>query len=165
MGLKIVLVNPPYPHECHQHPPYIPLGIAYLGAVLMKSGFEASVVDAQMAMLSTKQIGERIAEIDPHVVGVTSTTLTYKSALRVAKMAKEAVPKCTTVIGGCHVTFWDQNVFQDSPDIDIIVRREGELTFVELLKKSRIMSPSAMYWEFRTEMKTERSIEIPIDLI
>ena len=135
MALKVVLVNPPYPPECHQHPPYIPLGLAYLGAVLMKSGFDVSAIDAQTAMLSSKQVGERIAEIKPDIVGVTSTTLTYKPALRVARMAKEAYPECTIVVGGCHVTFWDQNVFQDSPHVDIIVRREGERTFQDLLKK------------------------------
>ncbi len=131
----MVLVNPPYPPECHQHPPYIPLGLAYLGAVVMKSGFEVSVIDAQMAMLSSKQVGEKIAEIEPDLVGVTSTTLTYKPALRVAKMTKEAYPDCKIAIGGCHVTFWDQNVFRDSPDVDIIVRREGERTVQEFLKK------------------------------
>jgi radical SAM superfamily enzyme YgiQ (UPF0313 family) len=68
-------------------------------------------------------------------VGITSTTLTYKSALEVAKTAKAACPKCITVVGGCHVTFWDKNALQESPNLDIVARREGEQTLLELIKK------------------------------
>lgn len=135
LTIQVVLVNPPYPPACYQHPPSLPLGLAYLGAVLMEGGVEVNVLDAQILRLDNRQIEDRIAEIKPDIVGVTSTTLTYKSALEVAKIAKGACPKCITVVGGCHVTFWDKNALQESPSLDIVVRREGERTFLELTKK------------------------------
>ena len=33
------------------------------------------------------------------------------------------------MIGGSHVSFWDENALNESPAIDVIVRREGENTF------------------------------------
>ena len=135
MTIHVMLVNPPYPPACYKHPPSIPLGLAYLGAVLRENSIEVSILDAQVLKLSSSQIQEKIAQINPEIVGVTSTTLTYKSALEVAKAAKAACPKCTTIIGGCHVTFWDENAFKESPYIDIIVRREGEQTLLELARK------------------------------
>ncbi len=135
MTIRVVLVNPPYPPACYQHPSSIPLGLAYLGAVLKEGGVEVNVLDAQALRLNNRQIEDRIAEIKPDIVGITSTTLTYKSALEVAKIAKEACPKCITIVGGCHVTFWDENALQESPSLDIVVRREGEHTLLELTKK------------------------------
>ena len=47
MSLKITLVNPPYPKAAHQHPPFIPLGLGYLGAVCEKAGYDVNVIDCQ----------------------------------------------------------------------------------------------------------------------
>ncbi|MGD0646042.1 MAG: hypothetical protein ABSA75_14145, partial [Candidatus Bathyarchaeia archaeon] len=44
MKTRITLVNPPYPVGSHQHPPFMPLGIGYLGAVLYKNHFEVNVI-------------------------------------------------------------------------------------------------------------------------
>jgi radical SAM superfamily enzyme YgiQ (UPF0313 family) len=133
--MNITLVNPPYPPNAHAHPPFIPLGIGYLGAVCEKNGYNVNVIDCQAEKLSLDAFRKRVAQTDADVVGMTSTTLTYKSALKVASIAKEVLPQCTTILGGCHATFWDENALKECPSIDIIVRREGELTFLELLQK------------------------------
>ncbi len=49
--------------------------------------------------------------------------------------AKEEHPNAVTMIGGSHVSFWDENALNECPSIDVIVRREGELTFLELLQR------------------------------
>ena len=83
MKTRITLVNPPYPAGSHQHPPFMPLGIGYLGAVLYKNHFEVNVIDCQAQKISHQQFREEIAKYKPDIVGVTCTTLTYKSALKV----------------------------------------------------------------------------------
>ncbi|MBT0158899.1 radical SAM protein [Candidatus Bathyarchaeota archaeon A05DMB-2] len=138
--MKITLVNPPYPSNAHSHPPFIPLGIAYLGAVCEKAGHEVTVIDCQAERLSFDAFRKRVAQTNAEVVGMTSTTLTYKSALENARIAKEELPNCTTVLGGCHATFWDENALNECPSLDIIVRREGEITFIELLEKLKSKS-------------------------
>ena len=131
----ITLVNPPYPVGSHQHPPFMPLGIGYLGAVLYKNHFEVNVIDCQAQKITRKQFKEEIAKIKPDIVGVTSTTLTYKSALKIVMIAKKVWPDCITVIGGSHVTFWDDKALQEEPALDIVVRREGEETMLELAQR------------------------------
>ena len=133
--MKVTLVNPPYPKNAHWHPAFIPLGIGYLGAVCEKAGHEVSVIDCQAEKLDFDTFRTRIAQTGADVVGMTSTTLTYKSALENARIAKEVLPTCTTVLGGCHATFWDENSLKECPSLDVVVRGEGELTFVELLEK------------------------------
>ena len=141
MKLHVTLVNPPYPMGAHQHPPFIPLGIGYLAAVLEKAGYPVDVIDCQALKLTPEQFRAELSKRNPDVVGMTSTTLTYKSAAEMAKIAKEVNPKCTTMIGGSHVSFWDENALKEYPQFDIIVRKEGENTIVELMERIEAGKP------------------------
>jgi anaerobic magnesium-protoporphyrin IX monomethyl ester cyclase len=57
------------------------------------------------------------------------------SALKSARVAKEAVPDAKVVIGGSHVTFMDRETLAEEPATDIVVRGEGEETLLELVKQ------------------------------
>jgi len=137
MDVNVTLVNPPYPKRVHQHPPLIPLGIAYLGAVLEKNGYPVDVIDCQAQKLTHSDFEHEIDKNQPKVVGVTSTTLTYKSALKIAEIAKQVHPDCVTILGGCHATFWDEKALEECPQLDIIARKEGEYTLLEIVNKLR----------------------------
>lgn len=136
--MKITLVNPPYPPHVHSHPPFIPLGLAYLGAVAQKEGHEVNVIDCQAEHLTYDLFRQRISQVNPDVIGVTATTLLYKSAMQLINIAKEVHPQAVTILGGSHGTFWDENALKEYPSLDVVVRREGEVTFVELLRKLQI---------------------------
>jgi anaerobic magnesium-protoporphyrin IX monomethyl ester cyclase len=135
MNTLITLVNPPYPPGAHQHPPFIPLGLGYLAAVLEKNQFKVDIIDCQALKLTYDQFKTEISNRKPDIVGMTSTTLTYKSALQIGKIAKEVHPDCLTILGGPHVTFWDENALQESPTLDVIARKEGENTLLELAQR------------------------------
>ena len=135
MRIQVTLVNPPYPIGSHLHPPFLPLGLGYLAAVLEKNDYAVDVIDCQALKLSLEQFRGEIGKRQPTVIGITSTTLTYKSALQIAQIAKQVHPNCMTIIGGPHVTFWDDKALQEAPQLDIIVRKEGEITFLELIKR------------------------------
>jgi radical SAM superfamily enzyme YgiQ (UPF0313 family) len=67
------------------------------------------------------------------VVGITSVTPFIDSTLLVARVAKETCPNAPVVLGGPHATFMDSQILSECPDVDFIVRGEGEETFIELL--------------------------------
>jgi radical SAM superfamily enzyme YgiQ (UPF0313 family) len=138
MRTHVTLVNPPYPSGSHQHPPFTPLGLGYLAAVLEKNQYEVDVIDCQVLKLSFEEFRSEIGKRQPNIVGITSTTLTYKSALRIAKIAKEVCPNCTTLLGGSHVTFWDDKALQECSCLDVVVRKEGENTLLELVQKLKV---------------------------
>ena len=133
--MKISLINPPYPPSVHSHPPFIPLGLAYLGAVAEKAGHQVTIIDCQAEKLTYEAFSARIAQTSSDVIGVTATTLLYKSAMKLITIAKQAHPQAITMLGGSHGTFWDENALNEYPSLDIVVRREGEQTFIELLEK------------------------------
>jgi radical SAM superfamily enzyme YgiQ (UPF0313 family) len=119
----------------HSHPAFIPLGLGYLGAVAEREGHEVTVIDCQAERLTYDAFRARISQGSPDVIGVTATTLLYKSAMKLIDIAKEAQPQAVTILGGSHGTFWDENALKEYPSLDMVVRREGEITFIELLKK------------------------------
>jgi anaerobic magnesium-protoporphyrin IX monomethyl ester cyclase len=109
--------------------------LGYLAAVLEKNKYKVDVIDCQALGLSYQGFKTEIGKRKPNIVGITSTTLTYKSGLRIARTAKEAFPKCLTLMGGPHVTFWDENALQECPELDVVVRKEGENTLLELVQR------------------------------
>jgi radical SAM superfamily enzyme YgiQ (UPF0313 family) len=135
MKPHVTLVNPPAPSGSTGHLPFALLGLGYLAAVLEKNQYEVDVIDCQVLKLSYEEFRSELGKRQPNIVGITSTTLTYKSGLQIAKIAKEVCPSCLTVMGGPHVTFWDDKALQECPSLDVIVRREGEYTLLELVQK------------------------------
>jgi anaerobic magnesium-protoporphyrin IX monomethyl ester cyclase len=135
MKPHVTLVNPPYPSGSAGHLPCGALGLGYLAAVLEKNQYEVDVIDCPAFNLSYEEFRSELGKRKPDIVGITSTTLTYKSALRIAKIAKETYPKCLTILGGVHATFWDKEALQECPYLDVVVRREGENTLLELVQR------------------------------
>jgi anaerobic magnesium-protoporphyrin IX monomethyl ester cyclase len=135
MRMHITLVNPPYPIGSHLHAPFLPLGLSYLAAVLEKNNYEVDVVDCQALKISYDEVKSELSKRQPTIIGLTSTTLTYKSALQIIKIAKEVCPNSITLLGGSHVTFWDDHALEECPELDIAVRKEGEFTMLELVQK------------------------------
>lgn len=97
--MKITLVNPPYPLHVHSHPPFIPLGLAYLGAVAERAGHEVNIIDCQAEKLLYDGFRQRISQLKSDVIGVTATTLLYKSAMQLIDIAKDVQPQAVTLLG------------------------------------------------------------------
>jgi radical SAM superfamily enzyme YgiQ (UPF0313 family) len=111
------------------------LGLAYLGAVAEKAGHQVTVIDCQGERLTYDSFRQRIAGVPSDVIGVTSTTLLYNSAKTIMETARVVHPNAVTMIGGSHVSFWDENALNETKALDVIVRKEGENTFLELLQR------------------------------
>jgi radical SAM superfamily enzyme YgiQ (UPF0313 family) len=135
MKPRVTLVNPPAPSGSTGHLPFALLGLGYLGAILEKHQYEVDVIDCQVLKLSYEDFRSEISKRKPDIVGLTCTTLTYNSALKLARIAKEELPECLIFMGGPHVTFWDDKALQECSALDVIVRREGEYTLLELVQK------------------------------
>jgi anaerobic magnesium-protoporphyrin IX monomethyl ester cyclase len=128
---NVTLVNPPYPQGAPQSI-FIPLGIAYLAAVLEKEGYGVNVIDCQVLKPTHQELESRLTEYQPDVIGVTTSTLTYEPAVQVTKMAKKILPNSVALLGGPHVTVMDKETLDEVPEVDIVIRSEGEQTILEL---------------------------------
>jgi anaerobic magnesium-protoporphyrin IX monomethyl ester cyclase len=135
MKPRVTFVNPPYPTQPYQHTPFPPLGLGYLAAVLENNNYEVDVIDCQASKFSYEDFRRELGKRKSDIVGITATTRLYNSALKVAEIAKEVHPDCLTILGGSHATFWDEEALNECPQLDVIVRREGEYTLLELVQR------------------------------
>jgi anaerobic magnesium-protoporphyrin IX monomethyl ester cyclase len=127
--MKVALLSPPVFHQKTFSPP---LGLAYLTAFLREKGHKVSVLDG--FNLDYGEIVSRTMAFGPEVIGITCNTQTRHEAFRLAKLLKDKMPGICIVAGGPHVSALPNQVLANYPQIDFLVRGEGELTFDHLLK-------------------------------
>jgi radical SAM superfamily enzyme YgiQ (UPF0313 family) len=134
------------------------MGLAYLASVARDAGHEVTIYDAEHARdgdtLPWEEAALRfdvwlealrdsshplwleaervIAEAEPDLVGISVLSVKTQSAGRIAGIAKRIAPHAPVVVGGDHPTVWPEKMLQN-PDIDLVVRHEGEAAFAELL--------------------------------
>jgi len=109
-----------------------PLGLLYIGAVLEKAGVDVEIVPADVLKLDWGGIRRKIEADQPDIVGVTSTTENRFQSFRLVKVAREAAPGAVTVMGGPHASMAAEDTLAHIPELDIVVRGEGEMTMIDL---------------------------------
>lgn len=100
-----------------------PLSLAYIASVLRESGHSPRIVDSNLTQLPDMD--------DFDIVGITSLTSTYSSALKLASRAKASGKP--VVLGGYHASFMDEEALSTGL-VDYVVRGEGEYVMLELVK-------------------------------
>jgi radical SAM superfamily enzyme YgiQ (UPF0313 family) len=117
------------------------MGLGYLAAVLEQNGYEVEVIDCQASKLNYDGYRKEIAKKPRDIVGLTAATRLYNSALQLIQITKEVHPNCLTLIGGPHVTFWDDKALKECPQLDVVFRREAEYSLLEFVQKVEAGEP------------------------
>ncbi len=124
---KVTLVNPPqftgYPQP--------PMGLILLAGVLESRGYPVKIVDANLLGLKPEEIVPLLDDTD--VLGLTAMTPTVSRAIDIAREVKAARPELPVIMGGPHATLLPAETMAAAPEVDIIVRGEGEESLVNLL--------------------------------
>jgi len=124
--MKTILLNPPF--EVQVAPP---LGLAQIYAVLKKYGKDVDVVDAYD--WSFQQICSFVKKQQPDMVGMPCTTPARFEVLDTAFLIKKVNPDIKIVLGGPHPTLMSQQILENYPFVDLIVRNEGEYILLNLI--------------------------------
>ncbi len=90
-----------------------------------------------------------IIQFKPNLVGISCLTPGRHQVLSVAALAKKLRPGCKTVLGGIHPTLMWQQLMQEYPVVDFIVRGEGEVTLDDLVKGKRFSKIDGLVWRKR----------------
>jgi radical SAM superfamily enzyme YgiQ (UPF0313 family) len=157
--VKILLIDPPFKRFTGFVNFYFPTGLAYLAAVLKNAGYKVSIFDVDAVQKGTdidfsdeyrrlelyrqglnddghivwQDIYNVLQDFDPDLVGITAMTTKFGSVLKTAQVVKKYKPECKVIVGGPHPTFLPEQTLK-SKAIDIVVRGEGERTFLNLIK-------------------------------
>lgn len=129
--MRVLFIVPPYPIEEY---PALATGSVYLASVLRDQGHSVKVLDLLISEPNPEKVSRAVEEQDPDLVGITSVTMTFPMATRIASWAKEAKSSTIVALGGPHVTFVPERSLMECPEADLIVRGEAEETILELVE-------------------------------
>jgi len=129
----VVLINPP--ESSNKYETFLnitapPLGLAYIAAVLEKNGISVRIIDAPALKMSSQEVVGELKKEYPSLIGITCTTPMMPHASELMRRIREEGIEAPIVCGGNHPTFCDEDTLRSGADI--VVRGEGEITFLEL---------------------------------
>ena len=156
--MKILLIDPPFYRLIGYYNRYFPISLAFLAGVLQKEGHEVLIYDADCNVSPSKmelsyledsyslyleslkddnhtvwrEIRKTIGDFNPDLIGITVWTTFVASAFKIASICKSL--NKLVVMGGPHITVKPKEVMEICPDVDFLVKGEGEQTFLELVK-------------------------------
>jgi len=142
--LRILFIEPPkeewFVMGEYLPPPY---GIIQLAAYLEREAkdVDIKVLDCNAQHIDWKDLEKHIESVKPDIVASSSlaTCNTYVVA-RTLQTAKKVDSNILTVTGGQHFTATAQESLEEFPEIDAIVRGEGEQTITELASNAHNQS-------------------------
>lgn len=136
--LDVLLVQPPLPKPMYDYSGSLiispPLGLGYIASTLMQGGLSVDIIDMAVLNMGFDDFKLELMRKDPKIVGISAETLTSKNALKIAGLVKDLDEEKWTVLGGPHATFKDEETLRN-PNVDVVVRREGEITMLDLAKQ------------------------------
>lgn len=129
----VLLVQPPYPGLCFETT-NIPLGLAWISAVLKKEGFTTYGYDLQVEGMDLDKLGRKIEEIQPDIIGLQfHGQVSFNYSMNVLKYIKKQFPSKTVVVGGQQATFRPIPIIVEG-GADYLVQGEGEYVFPMLAR-------------------------------
>jgi len=134
----VLLINPPYVTLTsrigvgHQ----VPLGLLMGGGALIDAGFSVRLLDAEVQHLSIAEVVAHVRHLRPRVVmtGHAGSTPAHPTCMEMFRALKHHFPDLITIYGGPYPTYHAREILATHPEVDIIVRGEGEATAVALLR-------------------------------
>ncbi|MHC4181888.1 MAG: B12-binding domain-containing radical SAM protein [Planctomycetota bacterium] len=119
----------------------LPLGLLSLASFIKERGYQPVFIDLCLFSIIRgnssdyfRQMAQKILSYSPHVLGFGVMCSNMATALLIAEECKKLAPKIPIIFGGPEVCFEEVEVLKTFKQVDIIVRGEGEITLVEVLK-------------------------------
>ena len=107
----------------------IPIGLEYIAAYIEDAAEQVNIVDME---LDRRKFQDCLNFYRPDLVGISLSATEHNETLSLAKVAKKN--GATTVVGGYHPTSVP-DLMLSYPQIDVVIRGEGEQTMRELVEQ------------------------------
>ncbi|MFC1558372.1 B12-binding domain-containing radical SAM protein [candidate division KSB1 bacterium] len=137
----MILINPGYDRMrklgafSKYVPISVPLGIGYLAGYLVKNDKTVKILDDGIIPVTDELLDEYVKEIEkPYIFGVSCLTASIARGHKIAEILKKKFPDCIIIFGGIHPTVLPGETLEN-PNIDIVVKSEGEEILNELYSK------------------------------
>ncbi|MBK8255745.1 MAG: radical SAM protein [Polyangiaceae bacterium] len=121
----------PY-YDCYES-----LGMGYVAAALRKAGARVSIIDGTIDPWTTDEILERTLAANPVLVGFSILWEGYPDVQEFCRNLRAAGYQGHLTVGQHFATFNARRILADTPEMDSVVRFEGEETAVQVWEHVR----------------------------
>ncbi len=130
---RVLLIKPSGRHGLSYAFDLIPTALEYIAATVEDIVERVTIVDLEMEDMPFEEaVKESLMALDPDLVGITMSATEHSEGLEIARLAKSQ--GAVTVLGGYHPTAIPDELLSH-PQVDMVVRGEGEITMRELVEK------------------------------
>lgn len=163
--MKALLLNPPYNYKTYTgirigasvQPP---LGLAYIAGTLESNDIEVEIFDSNALTLSIDETVNRVSKIKFDILGITATTTSIPLVFSISEKLKKSRPDILIVVGGVHVTYMDIATLEQCSSIDILIRGEGEMTFLELMQGKKLSDIEGITYREKGKIRRNKDRDI-----
>lgn len=136
--MRIVLINPPHTaigSRCVPDDHLPPLGLLSIGGPLLDDGHAVELLDADLTNQPLDALVDDVVQRAPDAVliGHAGSTSAHPTVTELTRTLRARLPKVHLVYGGVFPTYHWREVLAAEPQLDVIVRGEGEATTVALM--------------------------------
>lgn len=136
--MKVILINPTSvlaetsKRYSRTVSPVLPLGIAYIAAILEKNGIDVKVIDQYANKMTNVELIEEIKAEKPQIVGFSCLTTAMNNVKMIIKQIRGLKQNIQIVLGNIHATVFESELLREKV-VDIVVRGEGEFSMLEVV--------------------------------
>lgn len=136
--MRILILNPPHEAIGSRMPGEMlpPLGLLSIGGPLLDDGHDVTLLDADVGNLPLETIVEQTAAYRPDVllVGHNGSTSAHPTVAELFHRLRPLLMTTWIVYGGVFPTYHWRECLHECPEVDVIVRGEGEETTRRLIR-------------------------------
>ena len=130
--MRIAIINPPHESIGSRMPREMlpPLGLLAIGGPLIDDGHEVHLIDGDVDNLELEEITRRASAYAPQLIliGHNGSTSAHPTVVVLAAQIKQQMPNVTLIYGGVFPTYHWKECLEECPEVDVVVRGEGEET-------------------------------------
>lgn len=135
--MRVLILNPPHPSIGSRIPreQLPPLGLLSIGGPLIDAGHDVSLLDAELGPLSHAEVVRRVVAHAPQalLIGHSGSTSAHPIVAKITREVRARLPDIKIIYGGVFPTYHFREILPAEPQIDVIVRGEGEATTPRLI--------------------------------
>jgi len=122
-----------------------PLGLLAIAGPLLDAGHEVKLLDADIDNMNTDRCAQEITDRKPDVVmlGHSGSTSSQPFIEEITRLVRKRNKTIKIIIGGVFPTFHWREIIDKNPQIDYIVRGEGESVCLNLINAIENRQPAS----------------------
>ncbi len=125
---RVLLIKPRFHSALGHLVDEIPIGLEYIAAAIESTVDRVILADIDHDKINIKK---ELTKVKPDLIGITGQMAWHNEIVHLVRLARKIRPESTIIAGGYYPSLFSQ-LLKIIPELDFIVKGEGEKTFLEI---------------------------------